>query len=320
MKFTALFSHRLRSIQACSALLIASLGCTLVISEVTARTFRDPYGGSGTDHASDECTPGKYFVGVVGATGAWIDQIAVLCAEAKSDGTFGPAKTIASRGGTGGALHPAVLCPRNQVITQIRVWPTEDRQVASLDLACVGGNVPTTELQFGGTDPHPNGGHKWDTQNCLKGEAATGLNINYGRHVNGIGIICDTFKIIPGGEAASAGANPPQSCPEGQILHQGKCEVVGVLPGTTTGTGGGFIPMIPEPLFVTVLLDVDAYTKPGGADEDRKKDANGNNVTLTTGTQSVTVLEKKAPWFHVKWPGQDGWVYSGSGYVSLKLP
>jgi hypothetical protein len=78
--------------------------------------------------------------------------------------------------------------------------------------------------------------------------------------------------------------------------------------------------MIPEPLFVTVLLDVDVYTKPGGADEDRKKDANGNNVTLTAGTQSVTLLEKQAPYFHVKWPGQDGWVYSGAGYVSLKLP
>ena len=39
--------------------------------------------------------------------------------------------------------------------------------------------------------------------------------------------------------------------------------------------------MIPEPLFVTVLLDVDVYTKPGGADEDRKKDANGKFLALS---------------------------------------
>ena len=93
------------------AVTLVLLACASIAAPAVARTFRDPYGSSGTDHASDECTPGKYFVGVVGATGAWIDQIAVLCAELKSDGTFGPAKTIASRGGTGGALPPRGALP-----------------------------------------------------------------------------------------------------------------------------------------------------------------------------------------------------------------
>jgi hypothetical protein len=35
------------------------------------------------------------------------------------------------------------------------------------------------------------------------------------------------------------------NCPEGQIRHHGKCQTVGVLPGSTTGKKGGFIQMIP---------------------------------------------------------------------------
>jgi hypothetical protein len=81
-------------------------------------------------------------------------------------------------------------------------------------------------------------------------------------------------------------------------------------------------PAPPQPTeqFASVLLNVDVYTKPGGNDADRKKDANGNDVTLFAGTTGVSVVEKKSPWFHLKWPGQEGWVYSGAGWVSLKLP
>ncbi len=71
---------------------------------------------------------------------------------------------------------------------------------------------------------------------------------------------------------------------------------------------------------MTVKLDVDVYDKPTGDDGDRTKDANGNDVTLEAGTAGVTLVERKAPWFHVKWPAGEGWVYSGAGYVSLTLP
>jgi hypothetical protein len=64
--------------------------------------------------------------------------------------------------------------------------------------------------------------------------------------------------------------------------------------------------------FVTVLLDVDVYNASGG---------NGPKTgTLAAGTQGVTLVERKDPWYHVKWPAGNGWVYSGPGYQSLKLP
>jgi hypothetical protein len=35
------------------------------------------------------------------------------------------------------------------------------------------------------------------------------------------------------------------TCPQGQILNQGQCKTVGVLPGSTTGSKGGFFQMKP---------------------------------------------------------------------------
>lgn len=43
-----------------------------------------------------------------------------------------------------------------------------------------------------------------------------------------------------------AAVKPPlPPCPEGQIRREGKCQQVGVLPGSTTGKKGGFIQMKP---------------------------------------------------------------------------
>jgi hypothetical protein len=65
--------------------------------------------------------------------------------------------------------------------------------------------------------------------------------------------------------------------------------------------------------FVTVKLSVDFYAKPGG-----KGHAKG---TLEAGTANVTLLEPcKNSWCHVKWPAEQGWVYSGPDYQSLQLP
>ena len=157
---------------------------------------------------------------------------------------------------------------------------------------------PATHLTFAGT----NNLEKFDPQACISGEAGKGLNINYGRYVNGIGIICDALTI-----PAAAPPPPPSPSPPPP-------------PSPDTPPPAPDTPPPPAEQFVEVLKDVDVFTKPGGNDGDRKKDANGNDVTLFAGTQSVTLIERRTPWFHLKWPGQDGWVYSGSGYVSLSLP
>ncbi len=69
----------------------------------------------------------------------------------------------------------------------------------------------------------------------------------------------------------------------------------------------------PGQKFVTVKLSVDLYEEPGGQGH-----AKG---TLEAGTPQVTLVEPcNDHWCHVKWPAGQGFVYSGPGYESLKLP
>lgn len=65
--------------------------------------------------------------------------------------------------------------------------------------------------------------------------------------------------------------------------------------------------------FVGVALDVDLYDVPGG----------GGQVVgmLRAGTRGVRLRQPCADgWCSVIWPGGQGWVYSGPGYQSLRLP
>jgi hypothetical protein len=73
-------------------------------------------------------------------------------------------------------------------------------------------------------------------------------------------------------------------------------------------------PPPPPPPQVTVLLDVDICPTTAGCDEQTRLGV------LPAGTQGVTIVENKDPWYHIKWQGPEGLVYSGEGYVSLKLP
>jgi hypothetical protein len=73
-------------------------------------------------------------------------------------------------------------------------------------------------------------------------------------------------------------------------------------------------PPPPPPPQVTVLLDVDVCASPAGCDDKTRLGV------LPAGQEGVTLVERQDPEYHVKWPGPEGWVYSGPGYESLKLP
>lgn len=312
----------------------------LVAAPASARDFQ-VYGTNNGALARDECPAGSYLVGVVGNAGAWLDQITVVCGKPKPDGTYGGAKSLPSRGGSGGAFKKA-LCPPNYAVGSAKIYRDDEYHILELFLNCknvkTGHKLPVFINGGGGS---PSAGRI--EQDCGAGEMGTGLTIRHGQYVNGIGLICGAFSSPPPPATAACAAglvwrerfDGDTVCvkPEDRYrLPGGSCrppyvyrdvypgDIFCVTPDQRTAAkaaqaakGAKPVRETGRPKFIEVLQSVDLYSKPGGADEDKIG-------SLPKDTKEVALIGRQAPWYNVKWPKGQGWVYSGDGYVSLKLP
>jgi hypothetical protein len=197
--------------------IIAVCFCCLA-PPASARTVFPVYGANGDAGATDECPGGSYFVGVVGNVGAWVDQITVVCAKRKPDGSIGGGKSLSSRGGTGGGFRKE-MCGTDEVITSINVSRTKDYQTRGLDFVCKNvKNGSTHTLYFGGNAPT---GASPQRKSCSQSEAATGMVIRWGKYVNGLGLICNDIANAAAGAIPETckwfGSNPTcvGNCPAG---------------------------------------------------------------------------------------------------------
>jgi hypothetical protein len=185
--------------------IVALLVCLIIAPVASARTAFPVYGAKGDAGAIDECPAGQYFVGVAGNVGAWIDQITVYCAPRRPDGSIGGAKSIASRGGSGGGYKPA-MCDKNEVIIRINVSRTGDYQTRGIDFTCKNVLTNATHVVYFGGNSRTDG----DPRNmaCGATEAATGMEIRWGKYVNGLGLICNDMPSAgkPGPVAGSSDA------------------------------------------------------------------------------------------------------------------
>lgn len=283
---------RLRDIQGgqiMRQILIAFLLCIGLSSTTPARTVFDVYGAKGAAGATDECmAPTSVFVGVVGNSGLWIDQITVVCGTLHPDGSVTGSKSLPSRGGPGGAFYnkSPTLCSKDEAVTSLEINRTKSYQIANIKLVCK--NLKTGfshRLFLRGSISYVPG----PTHNCKTGEVGTGMVIRFGKDVNGLALICNDYTIT---------ATTP-------------------TPTTTPTPAPTSTPPTPLPLaLVTVVKDVRIYRKPGG------KAVDDTGVDLKTGTANVFLLESVPRYhYHVQFPGGSGWVYSNAGdYISLQLP
>jgi hypothetical protein len=112
---------------------------------------------------------------------------------------------VASRGGSGGG-YTKQMCDKDEVITRIHVSRTGDYQTRGLDFTCKNVRTNATHvLYFGGNSRTDGDGREMA---CGPTEAATGMEIRWGKYVNGLGLICNDMPSAgkPGPVAGSSDA------------------------------------------------------------------------------------------------------------------
>lgn len=173
------------------SLLLALVICLGLPLSVSARTEFEIYGARGDRGDTAECPAGSFMVGLSGRTGGWIDQIKVECGKQEADGSIGAPRPTAAFGGEGGEPQGA-FCDKDAVATEFFTGRTPGYQIAFVALTCV--NVRTSARvvkTFG-----PTRFENTNTQSCNASERATGLKVRFGRHVNGVGLICNDFRPV----------------------------------------------------------------------------------------------------------------------------
>jgi hypothetical protein len=180
-----------------------------------------PHGGRGDASFEDRCPAGRYMVGLGVRTGAWMDQLTVICSAVGSDGRTSGNQYLRPRGGLGGGPSERNCAP-DHVVNQIKFRMTRgDRQVKSITVECrraVGSG--SQGFRVGGPLDDGNIGSFVDHR-CPPGDAAVGMQGRFGNHVNAIGLICARL-VLP--RAPVAANPPPGDCPPHQIMRRnGTC-------------------------------------------------------------------------------------------------
>lgn len=172
-----------RIIAACVFATLVAIGGGAV-----AKDF-DPFGDRGDHQGSDKCPAKQFLVGARVRVGDWMDQIAIICAPLNSEGITGTRTTGQPRGGTSGAAPVDKTCAPNEIIVGVGLLMTpENRQVRMLRFNCASMRAPTRhDLDVGNTT---HGAPSNIRQDCPADQAIVGIKINYGLHVNAIGVMC----------------------------------------------------------------------------------------------------------------------------------
>ncbi len=175
----------------------ALMAAALAPASLLADTTFPAVGGPGDSQVVDRCPAGMWVIGLKGRGGLWIDQIGLICQRLSADrsAAVGPRWHGPARGANGGAPQQ-YMCPANAVVDS--VWMTmtpNNRQVKVLHAYCrsLKGGGWNGEFHFnagpagmgGNTSPKGQG-----VQNCAEGEEASGFAINFGVHVNAMGLAC----------------------------------------------------------------------------------------------------------------------------------
>ena len=170
--------------------------CGIVASVMSPAwaTMFPAIGDRGDAQTTDQCPAGQFWVGLRGRTGEWVDQVQLICEPLLSGSGLGAKSYGHAYGGQGGS-PTEIYCDPSSVVNGMSPWINPGGQVAFVQMRCK--NASTGEIKgfaFFGPQPQFNK-NGLSGQDCPDGEAAVGYSVNYGKHVNGLGLICGPLQI-----------------------------------------------------------------------------------------------------------------------------
>jgi hypothetical protein len=249
-------------------LLLRARAILLVIT-VTMPTLASPAtvvgtGTRGDFHEEVRCPAGEFLVGLYGRTGAWIDQVGPICARfSQPSYTAGEQTRAPARGGNGGGPNEQ-SCESDSAIRSAAIELVDSGdQVGNIKFSClrpIDGSFGGGKI-FGGTASTYRSLDWYNLpQECTGSEYAIGLNLYYGKHVNGVGLICGEFTAAPAtmqlpniGAVVGSTANAPK--PSGKftgVVPATKMAAVGktdpVSHSVTSTVGSGAIAKVAPPV------------------------------------------------------------------------
>ena len=196
-----------------------------------------PVGAGGDGPFTARCSSG-FLIGLKVRSGAWIDQLTIICADVSPDGSLGPQRMGQPHGGGGGGDNPPKTCRSGEIIFAMGFLHTAgNRQVERFGFRC----RPTTSEAPARPDGFEIGNPKRSvfvdpSQSCPRGEAAVGIQGNKGRHINAAGLLCGKLDVgQPGTGAGTPGpASPPANADQQEMLsaHNAKRALHCVAPMT----------------------------------------------------------------------------------------
>ena len=183
------------------SILLATLAAFGLASQAQARRVWPPYGDRGDVRTSQECPDNQVLEGFTGRTGAWIDQIQLVCAPLMPNGLTGSPMPAGDRfGGVGGGSQTQTCPLGSRMYNATIVLGRDSKMVVAVDFNCVDLAGHFTTIWFRGSLSHcPNGVLDFGCtfprvlQTCPN-EDFRGINVNYGNDVNGLGFICDRAR------------------------------------------------------------------------------------------------------------------------------
>lgn len=189
-----------------TALVLLLIGAVTLDSSQALAAELPVRGGKGGEYFHDACPAGSYLVGLEGRNGAWVDQIAPICAPWRWDlRAFGPPLTGALHGTSGGGVFNKRICSPDKAITQWFLFPTvgngsrEPKFVETIHGKCDRIEPPflskkkLESLSFGCSAPFTcMRGLPRETwmEACPQGELAVGIHGRAGLFLDAIGLIC----------------------------------------------------------------------------------------------------------------------------------